>query len=182
MISKNLAEEYIENNPDYNPQFFYIDEKKQTIKLPSAFTDNAQKIKPGEKILLQNNQMTKVLVKDKIEILRDSIAIIIEQEFSENPIGNFESYSLSKSLEILEYQKSEIDKKNMRMLGIENKFIQSNSKLKHVIRNPFLLTKIIYIAREDYVTEKQKSDTTEKLQQAKEKEKEKRNSNVTNEI
>ena len=87
MILKKLIQDYTENNPDYNPVSQYTNSRNEIVILTSAFIDKTNKLNPGQIITNENNEMTKILPKDKFEIVKDSVTIVFQQEFTENPLA-----------------------------------------------------------------------------------------------
>ena len=161
-----IDSEYIENNPKYQPVFFYTDDNNNYVQLPDAFYDKRSSLKQGR--IYKNRKFigkekTPMLARSPLGVIKDSVMITFEHVKK-----NYETqrYSLEESEKIINYLKTD---EGQKMLWNESRFIYTNSVLRTVSLESRYSFNAIYMSLNDYNKELNKIKTTKKDSLEKEK-------------
>ncbi|WP_417875826.1 hypothetical protein [Winogradskyella sediminis] len=143
-----IEEKFIENNPNYQPEFTNVDEKGNTYNLNNAFIDRNLALNKGRvKLKIQKNHEVPLLVENPFIIENDSTVLMfehIEQEFKST------TYSLEQSESLKNYFATDEGSPLSNINKNENKFISTNSVLRTVEIGSNYIFKVTYMSNSDY--------------------------------
>jgi|GEM_PF-5947640 len=150
-----ITENYVENNPEYNPTMTYTNGSKTTV-LPNCFRDKAQEIPDNSRVNLvpTDEDITKFMIDNEYTIDKKDFVIIINQEIVSDPLNTYR-YSLSDNKDIERYLSSDQGKEtfgNNFMGGLNADCINTNSKLRYVTKNHYPYITITYMSKKEYLS------------------------------
>lgn len=178
LLEKSSIEQtYIENNPNYKPQFFYEDFNNKQVTLPDAFYDKKRSLDKGRIYLKNSNNSNALTILPKTVYVLSENPIIVENqnivlkiEQTKKKYENTE-YSLWKSERIKNYFKT---KEGKEKYWEQVRFITTNSVLRTVtIQSTYDIT-ATYMSLSEYKRElnlnsMREKDSLERLKLKKEK-------------
>lgn len=176
IYKQRIEKEYIENNPNYDPQYFYEGANKEQLRLPDAFSDNnSSKITDG-RIYQKISDKSKValLPQSPIVIIKDSLVIIFEHLKNQ-----FETaiYSLERNKDLKNYFKTE-EGKNKEIYIY--KYVHTNS-LNRIIQLCSSYNIIVkYMSLQYYNEILKKNDKSQKQQVEEEKKRQEKDKTLKN--
>jgi hypothetical protein len=169
-----IENEYIENNPNYQPKFFYEDDNNKLVKLPDAFYDRSSKLEKG-RVYKNKSTISKaktfMLEKSPLVIEKDGVVIIFEHFKNDYKT---ERYSLEESESLNNYFKTDEGSITKNWMNNKLRFIYTNSVLRTVSVGSTYSIKVTYMSTNEYNKElnkidKIKKDSLEKEEKKKEK-------------
>lgn len=169
-----IENEYIENNPNYQPKFFFNDDNNNRVQLPDAFYDRSSKLEKG-RVYKNKSAISKaktlMLEKSPLVIEKDGVVIIIEH-FKKN--YKTERYSLEDSESLKNYFKTDEGSITKNWMNNKLEFIYTNSVLRTVSVGSTYSINVTYMSKNEYNKElnkinKIKKDSLEKEEKKKEK-------------